>query len=53
VAIRDKDVDDEQEEDNANILLGTVRVVVWQGKNLNTEYPVFLENRMNQKSVRR
>jgi hypothetical protein len=53
VAIRDKDIDDEQEEDNANILLGTVRVVVWQGKNLNTEYPVFLENRMNQKSVRR
>lgn len=51
VAVREKDSGDEHHDDE--VLLGTVRLVVWQGKNLNTEYPVFLHTRMNQRAVRR
>ena len=52
VVVRDK-VEDEDAQGDEDSLLGTVRVVVWQGKNLNTDYPVFLDTRMNQKTVRR
>ena len=34
-------------------VLGTLRLTLWQGKSLNTEYPVFLSTRMNQRTVRR
>jgi hypothetical protein len=52
VAVREKEERDDAPDDDDR-LLGTVRVVVWQGKSLNTEYPVFLDTRMNQQTVRR
>lgn len=52
VAVREKAEGDEDMHDE-DTLLGTIRLVVWQGKNLNTDYPVFLDTRMNQKTVRR
>jgi hypothetical protein len=44
---------EDKDEVNVEKAVGTIRVVTWQGKNLNTDYPVYLETRMNQKSVRR
>jgi len=56
VAVREEDRDEDpplERADRDEVLLGTVRVVIWQGKNLSTDYPVFLDCRMNQKAVRR